>query len=108
MNDAKINGAVAQHNLLLLNKNLRAIPTFHSLNSINRSHSFWKIILWSDESIPNRVDSDGKGNVWHPPNQLLYPKCTPKTVNYLKKKNPLKWRFMHDNDFKHASLLVNM
>ena len=62
-------------------KNIKSRLSF-SKEHLNKPITFWKNILWSDESKFCRFGSDGKQYVWRPPNLEHHPKYTLKTVKH--------------------------
>ena len=56
-------------------KRLNYVKTYR-----DKEMSFWKHVLWSDESKYNLFGSDGKVIVWRTPKKEFDPKCTVPTV----------------------------
>lgn len=81
LNESDLRGCVAQHKPLVTKKNLKARLLF-AKKYRNKPATFWRNVLWSDESKFNRFGSDGKCHVWRPPKQQLNPKYTVKTVKH--------------------------
>lgn len=81
LNESDLRGCVAQHKPLVSKKNLAARLRF-AKSFRNKPATFWRNVLWSDESKFNRFGSDGKRYVWRPPKQQLNPKYTVKTVKH--------------------------
>lgn len=81
LNESKLFGRTAVKKPLVSKKNLKARLEF-AKDNIDRPLSFWKNVLWSDESKFNRFGSDGKRQVWRPVNQEFNPRYTIKTIKH--------------------------
>lgn len=76
-----LKGRIARQKPLISNRNLKRRINF-SKEHVNKPLSFWKKILWSDESKFNRLGNDGKIHVRRPPGKAFDPKYTVKTVKF--------------------------
>lgn len=81
LRSAKLNGRIARRKPHVSKANVRKRLAFARRNE-QKPNSWWRNILWSDESKYNRFASDGKVYVRRPPNQEFNPKYTLKTVKY--------------------------
>ena len=66
----------------LLNKDNRTKRIRYAKTMLEKSFSYWKDVLWSDESKFNLFGSDGKIMVWRSTNEEFDPRCTAPTVKY--------------------------
>ena len=87
MNEANLIGAVAHRKPLVSNKNLKARFEFEKPH-LPKSMSFWKNILWGDESKFNRFGSDSKVHVW-----LLF--CVSVDKHKIHTKGSETWRWQY-------------
>lgn len=76
-----LNGRIARKKPYVSTKNKRARLQFaHSY--AGKDFSFWKNVLFTDESKYNLFGSDGRINVWRKPNQEMNPKNLRPTVKH--------------------------
>jgi transposase len=76
-----LKGRIARKKTFISLKNKKARVKFGK-EHISKDLSFWKTILFSDESKFNLHGSDGKGYVWRKVGEELNPKCMKGTVKH--------------------------
>lgn len=81
LRDAGIRSRVARKKPLISEINRLKRLKF-AKDHIHKPLSFWKNVLWSDESKFNRMGSDGQTRVWRPNNFVFHPKYTTKSVKH--------------------------
>lgn len=81
LNEFGLRGCIARRKPLVSTTNLMKRLKFAKLHR-DKSVSFWKRILWSDESKFNMFGSDGKVYVRRPINKSLDPRYTIKTLKH--------------------------
>lgn len=81
LNDAKLFGRSSRKKPLLSKKNIAKRLLFARTHK-NKDLSFWKKILWSDETKVNRMGPDGRVFVHRPKHQALNPRYTQKTIKH--------------------------
>lgn len=81
LNDAKLFGRSSRKKPFLSKKNIAKRLVFARTHK-NKDLSFWKKILWSDETKVNRMGPDGRVFVHRPKNQALNPRYTQKTIKH--------------------------
>lgn len=81
LNEANLFGRVSRKKPLLSKKNIKKRVDFAKTHKGNEL-SFWKNVLWSDETKINRVGPDGRTFVHRPKNQALNIKYTQKTLKH--------------------------
>lgn len=81
LNDANLFGRISRKKPLLSKKNIKKRLHFAKTHK-QKDLSFWKKILWSDETKVNRIGPDGRTIVHRPKNQALNIKYTQKTVKH--------------------------
>lgn len=81
LRESGLRGCVALKKPLVSKRNIAKRILF-AKEHLAKPMSFWKNVLWTDESKYNRTGSDGKAYVWRPRNQALNPKYTMKTLKH--------------------------
>lgn len=81
LNEANLFGRISRKKPLLSKKNIKKRLHF-AKNHKRDDLTFWKKILWSDETKVNRIGPDGRTIVHRPKNQALNIKYTQKTVKH--------------------------
>ena len=81
LNDAQLFGRASRKKPLLSKKNIAKRLLFARTHK-SKDLSFWKKILWSDETKVNRMGPDGRVFVHRPKRQALNPRYTQKTVKH--------------------------
>lgn len=81
LREKNLGGRVARRKPLVSKRNLLRRLQF-AKSHVNKSLSWWKNMLWTDESKFNRLGSDGKQYVRREPGQELNPRYTLKTVKH--------------------------
>lgn len=81
LNDAQLFGRASRKKPLLSKKNISNRLLFARTHK-SKDLSFWKKILWSDETKVNRMGPDGRVFVHRPKRQALNPRYTQKTVKH--------------------------
>lgn len=81
LNEANLFGRISRKKPLLSKKNIKKRLDFAKTHKEN-DFSFWKKVLWSDETKVNGIGPDGRTVVHRPRNHALNIKYTQKTVKH--------------------------